>query len=72
MLEPPPFFWATSIGQVVKPFPKPSQICVAQAGVAVDLPWGEFVPMAYQVFGGASESHLDQPAKELDVDASHL
>ena len=63
---------ATSIGQVVKPFPKPSQICVAQASVAVDLAWGKFVPQPYQVFGGASESHLDQPAKELDVDASHL
>jgi hypothetical protein len=41
----------------VKPFPKPTQIGVAQAGVAVDLAWGEFVPMPYQVFGGVSESH---------------
>ena len=73
MKEPPASFTsATSIGQVVQPFPKPSQSCVAQAGIAVDLAWGEFVPPPYQVFGGAGEPHLDQPAKELDVDASHL
>jgi hypothetical protein len=66
------FYSTTSTLQVVKPFPKAPQVSIAQAGCAVDLAWEEYVPSPHQVFGGASESHLDPPAKELDVDASHV
>lgn len=72
MREPPRPTPPTSILKVVKPFPKSPQVRMAQACFAVDLAWGEYVPKPHQVFGGAGESHLDQPAKELDVDASHL
>ncbi len=56
----------------MQPFPKPPQVRMAQAGFAVDLAWGEYVPTPHRVLGGAGEPYLDQPAKELDVDAFHL